>query len=153
MTTNGTVIIRTARVDELGAVARMYDWLFAPPGTPTPDWEPDSAAAALRRALASDAASVLIAEHDGELVGVCTVYQDFESVRFGKRAWIEDLAVDPERRSLGIGKNLLDAAKDWAQARGATRLELTSAEARTDAHRFYERELPSWRSICFGWQL
>ncbi|MGO9954849.1 MAG: GNAT family N-acetyltransferase [Solirubrobacteraceae bacterium] len=113
---------------------------------------PDRGAPALRRAVASHAASVLIAEHDDEW-GVCTVYEDLESVRFGKRAWIEDLAVDPERRSLGIGNNLLDAAKDWARARGATHLELASAEARTDAHRFYERELPSWRSICFGWEL
>jgi len=48
---------------------------------------------------------------------------------------------------------VLDAAKDWARARGATHLELDSAESRAAAHRFYERELPSWRSICFGWEL
>jgi GNAT superfamily N-acetyltransferase len=67
-----------------------------------------------------------------------------------RRIWVEDLAVDPERRSLGIGKLLLDAAKDWARTRGAFHLELDSAESRADAHRFYEREGPSWRSICFG---
>ena len=46
-----------------------------------------------------------------------------------------------------MGKALLDAAKDWARERGATHLELDSGEARTDAHRFYEREGPSWRSV------
>ena len=43
--------------------------------------------------------------------------------------------------------------KAWARERGATHLELDSAETRTDAHRFYERENPSWRSICFAWEL
>jgi GNAT superfamily N-acetyltransferase len=75
------------------------------------------------------------------------------SVRFGHRVWVEDLAVDPGRRSQGVGKLLLDAAKDWARARGATHLELDSAETRADAHRFYEREGPSWRSVCFAWEV
>ena len=40
-----------------------------------------------------------------------------------------------------------------ARERGATHLELDSAEARTDAHRFYEREGAAHRSISFGWDL
>ncbi len=104
-------------------------------------------------AVNSDAAVVLLAAVGDELVGFCTAYDELESVRFGRRVWVEDLAVDPERRSLGTGKRLLDAAKDWARARGASHLELDSAETRADAHRFYEREQPSWRSVCFGWEL
>ena len=79
--------------------------------------------------------------------------RDLHSVRFGYRAWIEDLAVAPDRRSAGIGKALLDAARAWARGRGATHLELDSAEARADAHRFYEREGAQYRSISFGWEL
>jgi GNAT superfamily N-acetyltransferase len=78
---------------------------------------------------------------------------DFDSVRFGRRCWVEDLAVDPQRRSEGIGKALLDAAKEWARGAGATHLELDSGLARTDAHRFYEREGLSWKSYSFGWEL
>ena len=48
-----------------------------------------------------------------------------------------------------MGKALLDAAKDWARERGATHLELDSAEARKDAHRFYEREGAGYRSYSF----
>ena len=62
-------------------------------------------------------------------------------------------SVAPTRRSLGVGKALLDAAKDWARERGATHLELDSGDTRTDAHRFYERERPSWTSRCFAWEL
>jgi GNAT superfamily N-acetyltransferase len=74
-------------------------------------------------------------------------------VRFGRRCWVEDLAVDPESRSQGIGAALLAEARRWAEARGATHLELDTAEARTDARRFYERERPSWRSISYAWRL
>ena len=66
---------------------------------------------------------------------------------------MEDLAVSPDHRSQGVGKALLDTAKNWACDRGATHLELDSGDARADAHRFYERELPSWTSRCFAWEL
>jgi GNAT superfamily N-acetyltransferase len=131
----------------------MYEWLFAPPGLRPPSWAHDRAVRAIGGLLASDSATVLVARLEGELVGFCTAYVDIESVRFGRRVWVEDLAVHPERRSQGIGKQLLEAAKDWARARGAGRIALESAEARTDAHRFYERERPSYRSIAFGWEL
>ncbi len=90
---------------------------------------------------------------DGALIGICTAYQDLHSVRYGYRVWVEDLAVDPGRRSQGVGKALMDAARDWARERGATHLELDSALARTDAHRFYEREGADYKSFSFGWEL
>jgi GNAT superfamily N-acetyltransferase len=146
-------VIREARADEAAALAAGYEWLFAPPGDRPPQWDPERAGSRLERLARADDATMLVADVDGEVVGICSVYLDIESVRFGRRAWIEDLAVHPEHRSAGHGKALLDAAKDWARARGATHLELDSGEARSDAHRFYERERPSWRSTCFGWEL
>jgi GNAT superfamily N-acetyltransferase len=144
------VDVRAARLDEVDAVLAAYQWLFDPPGSQPPMWDPMRAAERLAHAIGDENAEVLVA---GAIAGFCTVYCDIESVRFGRRAWVEDLAVDPEQRSLGIGKALLDAAKDWARERGASHLELDSAEVRADAHRFYEREQPSWRSVSFGWVL
>ena len=146
-------IVREAGLEDVAQVVAAYEWLFAPPGSRPADWDPERAAGAVRRAVASDATVVLVAAVDGELVGLCTAYDDIESVRFGRRVWVEDLAVHPDRRSLGVGKRLLDEAKRWACTRGATHLELDSAVTREDAHRFYERERPSSRSLCFGWDL
>jgi GNAT superfamily N-acetyltransferase len=146
--------VRAARPGEEERLIPLYEWLFAPPGSRPGAWDERRAAVALRQAIESHDSVVLVAEAEGgELVGICTGYQDLHSVRFGYRAWVEDLAVHPERRSEGIGKRLLDAAKAWARERGATHLELDSAETRAEAHRFYEREGPSWRSICFAWEL
>jgi GNAT superfamily N-acetyltransferase len=147
------VPVRPADPADADILTRAYEWLFEPPGAPPPAWDPARAADRLRRAATSDEAEVFVAEEDGELVGFCTVYLDIESVRFGRRAWVEDLAVHREHRSAGLGKGLLDAAKGWARARGATHLELDSAPTRVDAHRFYEREQPSWQSKSYGWLL
>jgi GNAT superfamily N-acetyltransferase len=148
-----TVEVRAARAGEEESIVPLYEWLFAPPGSRPAAWDERRAAVALRTAIGSHDACVLLADDGGELVGICTAYQDLHSVRFGYRAWVEDLAVHPDRRSQGIGAALLGAARAWARERGATHLELDSAEARTDAHRFYERVGAQYRSVCFGWEL
>jgi GNAT superfamily N-acetyltransferase len=148
--------IREAEPGEEGAVLVAYEWLFAPPGSRPPQWDEGRAKQRLAEAIASDRSAVFLAEDaddGGPPIALCTAYLDFNSVRFGLRCWVEDLAVDPARRSEGIGKALLDRARNWAAERGATHLELDSGEARTEAHRFYERERPSWRSISYGWEL
>ncbi len=145
--------VREALPAEVERVLGMYEWLFALPGSVPPRWDAERARAAIASAIEDPSAAVLVAEHRGELLGLCTAYLDMNSVRFGPRCWVEDLAVSPDHRSQGVGKDLLDAAKDWARQRGATHLELDSAEARADAHRFYERERPSWRSVSFAWEL
>ena len=145
--------VREALPAEVERVLGMYEWLFAPPGSLPPRWDADRARAAIAAAIDDPEAVVLVAENRGEVLGLCTGYLDMNSVRFGPRCWVEDLAVSPDHRSQGVGKALLDAAKNWARQRGATHLELDSAEARADAHRFYEREGPSWRSVCFAWEL
>jgi GNAT superfamily N-acetyltransferase len=171
--------VRAAEPGEEESIVPLYEWLFAPPGARPAAWDERRAAVALRQAIDSHDACVLVAvqlpaassqgaratDDPGEaricpgaagppaIVGFLTTYQDLHSVRFGYRAWVEDFAVDPGRRSRGVGKRLLDAAKDWARERGATHLELDSAEARRDAHRFYEREGAAYRAISFGWEL
>jgi GNAT superfamily N-acetyltransferase len=146
-------VIRAARADEAERLVSTYEWLFAPPGSQPPQWDPTRAEERLRALITGDRSEVFVADDGGEVVGICTVALDIVSVRFGQRAWVEDLAVHPDHRSAGHGKALLDAAKAWGRERGAAHLELDSGEARTDAHRFYEREQPSWRSINFGWEI
>ena len=145
------VEVRSADEDDIEALIAAYEWLFAPPGARPASWDERRAAVALRQTIESHDSAVLVADAAGRVVGFLTAYQDIHSVRFGHRAWIEDFAVDPGWRSQGIGKRLLDAAKAWARERGATHLELDSALARTDAHRFYEREGANRRSYSFGW--
>jgi GNAT superfamily N-acetyltransferase len=129
-----------------------YEWLFAPPGSVPPLWDDRRAAVALAQAIDSHDAAILVATgEDGAIIGFASGYLDIHSVRFGYRCWVEDLAVDPDRRSQGVGAALIDAMRGWARERGATHLELDSADARTDAHRFYVREGADPGSRSFRW--
>jgi GNAT superfamily N-acetyltransferase len=145
--------IREAIEDEVQRMLGMYEWLFEPPGYVPQGWDADRARDALREAIASDQSAVLIAERHGEPLGFVTAYLELNSVRFGQRCWIEDLAVSPEHRSEGVGGALLDAAAEWARDRGATHLELDTGLAREDAQRFYERRGEPQKGISYSWPL
>jgi GNAT superfamily N-acetyltransferase len=145
--------IRAARLGEEAALVPLYDWLFESPGRQPSQWDTKRAAVALREAIESHDALVLIAEAEGEPIGFCVAYQDIHSVRFGHRAWVEDLAVHPSHRSHGVGGRLLDAAQAWARERGATHFELDTGEGRPDSQRFYEQRHPSFRGRSYTWEL
>jgi GNAT superfamily N-acetyltransferase len=147
------VAVRAAVPGEEQAVLECYRWLFEAPGRTPPSWDTEGPRERLASAIAGEDSEILLALDSDQITGLCSAYIDLDSVRFGRRCWIEDLAVDPERRSQGIGKALLDAAKDWARQRGATHLELDTGLARTDAQRFYEREKPATTGYSYSWVL
>ena len=148
------VKIRAAGAEEIDAALKLYQWLFEPPGYPPRYWEETRAREALAETIEAESATVLVAESGvGELVGFITVYLDLNSVRYGQRAWVEDLAVDPSHRSAGIGKALLNGAKAWAKKHRATHLELDTGLSRTDAQRFYDREDPIAKGYSYSWAL
>src|SRR4051812_32090906 len=79
-----SVEIREAEAGEEERLVSLYEWLFAPPGSQPPAWDERRAAVALRQAIDSHDCAVIVAEgKEGELVGICTVYKDLHSVRFG----------------------------------------------------------------------
>jgi GNAT superfamily N-acetyltransferase len=147
------VEIREATAGEEEQLVHMYEWLFAPPGSKPSEWDAEEAGQRLSEAIAAPRSVILVAEDAGSLVAFCTAYLELNSVRFGQRCWVEDFAVDPARRSQGIGGSLLAAAQAWARRAGASHLELDSGLARTDAHRFYERAGGARQSYTFGWEL
>ena len=151
--TMATATVREAAPGEEAAILAMYEWLFEPPGYRPPRWDEQHARLALTEAIVSPSSAVFVAEEDDSLVGCCTAYLELNSVRFGQRCWIEDLAVDPGRRSAGIGGALLDAAADWARGAGATHLELDTGIARNDAQRFYEQRNPAAKGFSYTWLL
>jgi GNAT superfamily N-acetyltransferase len=81
---------------------------------------------------------VLVAQKDGEVVGVCQViiFRHFQHAG-GWCAELESVHVRDDLRSQGIGAQLLAGAEALARERGCYRVQLTSRNVREDAHRFY----------------
>ena len=67
---------------------------------------------------------VVVADESGKVVGFCAF----------KDGWIDHLYILPEYQGKGIGKSLLNRAKD-----GNSKLELWTFQRNTDAIKFYEK--------------
>ncbi len=148
-------IIREATTVDVPQIVDAYQWLFRPPGGVPPDWDETRARESVTKTIKSDESVffVAISSVDSTLVGICSGYMDINSVRYGRRCWIEDLAIDPETRSKGLGRQLIAEVRTWARERGATHLELDTGTAREDARRFYEQLEPDQTTIAYGWKL
>lgn len=132
--------IRPATLADETAVLDLIEELFQPPSNRPPGYTRDLGSRGIHWALDQPGADLLLAFDGLTLVGLSSVYADIQSIRFGRRCWLQDLVVRSDRRSEGMGAALIAASRDWARQYGCTHLELSSGAARTDAHRFYERE-------------
>jgi ribosomal-protein-alanine N-acetyltransferase len=56
----------------------------------------------------------------------------------GTIAYLQRLAVDPGRQRRGLGRRLVDDARQWASRRGASTMLVNTAVENTHALRFYE---------------
>jgi GNAT superfamily N-acetyltransferase len=89
--------------------------------------------------LEAGAGVAYLAERDGAPIGfVCLERPDQHG-----SVCVDNLHAFPEHKGRGAGSALLDAARNWALARAATRLHLLVLEGNTPAVGFYESR--GWR--------
>ncbi len=88
---------------------------------------------------------LLIAEAGPQAVGYAFVRLEPMSLVELRRAgaWLHDIYVDPQARSGGIGRRLLEAAKEAALALGSSSLMLSAASQNAAAQKLFERA--GWR--------
>jgi acetyltransferase len=89
-----------------------------------------------RRALDDPSRVVLVAELDGEIVGMAHLAPS-EAANATHRAEVQRVAVAAGARGRGVGRALMAAVEEEALRRGLTLLWLTT-HAGTDAADFYE---------------
>jgi len=95
---------------------------------------------ALHEILATWGNDVIVAELDGQAIGMCQLifFRHLQS-RGGLCAEVESMHVDDRFRSRGVGGRLLEEALARAREAGCYRVQLTSNKARVRAHEFYRR--------------
>lgn len=88
-------------------------------------------------AIQSSDDRVVVAERGGVVVGVAHLVARRSLVHGEREAWLGTLAVAPEARSTGVGRQLLDAVDREARLLGCSSIVLESSEWRLDAQRLY----------------
>ena len=141
-------VVRRATSQDLPTLGRLGTLLvqehhdfdgrrFLAPGIGTPD----GYAAFLGSLLADPAVVVLVAEHNGAVIGYAygaIEGTDYMSLR-GPAGVLHDLILDPGYRGRGVGRMLLSAMLSTLKSLGAPRVVFSTAERNEPAKRFFER--------------
>jgi GNAT superfamily N-acetyltransferase len=86
----------------------------------------------------SEHSKVLVADHDGEVLGFVAVHALPRFEHSDRIVRIMALVVDAGVRERGIGRLLMDAAESVGREVGAAFAEVTAGHHRPDARRLYE---------------
>lgn len=125
--------IRLAEQSDEASIAKLLGRL----GYPS---ELQEVRARITRLSALSSERVLVAEHEGDVVGVVSIHLAPMLHASGSVGWITALVVSEDHRGLGIGTRLMQEAEAWAWSQDCVKTEVTSGDHRADAHRFYESQ-------------
>ena len=84
-------------------------------------------------ALATPSSTVLLLAEDQEIIGAVMVGFD------GHRGWFYYLGVKPQHQNAGMGRQLIDAAENWLEERGAPKSMLMVRSSNTGVIEFYKK--------------
>lgn len=137
-------MIRRATAQDVAALVRLNAHLQAWHATHYPDSffpDPDPAALAawFAERLADPACTAFLAGEPAAGYGLCSL-QTRAASPFSpgyRRLMIDQIAVAPEARRQGLGRALLDAARQLARDLGAEEILLDTWEGNTEAHAFF----------------
>lgn len=96
----------------------------------------------LRQRVASGESVIFLATvvsaGESEDLGFTQLYPFFTSVGLARTWVLNDLFVRPDARGRGVGRALLERARDHARSTGARRVDLQTARTNTTAQALYE---------------
>jgi N-acetylglutamate synthase-like GNAT family acetyltransferase len=124
--------IRDARAEDAEALAELIGQL----GYPT---TAEAVARRVAQLQASDADRVVVAELDGEIVGLASLHVSLSVEYDEPAAKLSAIVVDERYRRRGIGEALVVELEAEARRLNCAVIFLTTAERRADAHAFYRR--------------
>jgi GNAT superfamily N-acetyltransferase len=124
------ITVRDAVPSDSALVAHLIQQL----GYPNPV---DIIAARMRSVTENGNGRVLVADDNGRVIAVATLYHIRTIHRPGDICRITAFVVDENVRGGGIGRQLVAAIEQHARDAGCARVEVTSAGQRTGAHAFY----------------
>jgi GNAT superfamily N-acetyltransferase len=139
------ILIRPAALADVPGLVKCSIGLFAEDSgtrddTMSQEWPRQHAAQSLTDGIADERRLVLAADLDGAVVGSLSgSLTEPSAMRSVRVATLISMYVMPERRSSGVGAQLVDAFRAWARENRADRITVTAYAANDRAIDFYRR--------------
>ena len=130
MTDQATILLRRAEASDAEAIATMFTDEGYPAG-------PSDIVARLGR-FASPDGHVVVAEHDGALLGFIAFHALPRFEHDDRIVRVLALVVDAGARERGVGRSLMAEAERVGREIGAAFIELTAGHHRPEARQLYE---------------
>ncbi|MFZ2634634.1 MAG: GNAT family N-acetyltransferase [Desulfosalsimonadaceae bacterium] len=80
-----------------------------------------------------------VAEHNREIIGMCSGQTLISTAEGGVVAMVEDLVVKTGWRGKGVGRMLLESMEAWSNSCGLKRLQLLADSENDPALEFYQK--------------
>lgn len=141
--------IRQATCDDIAALLELYREFHEYHVRSVPDrlrvperYDDEQTSEQIRHILSSDDAAIVVAESDGQLVGLAEVYLKRDDPHPATIAYthgyLQSLMVTEAMRGQSVGRQLVEAAHRWAKEHGATEMRLSTWEHTAGPQTFYE---------------
>jgi GNAT superfamily N-acetyltransferase len=133
-----SLVIRPLRREDEGAWRRLWRAYLAFYETELPD---EIYTAYFERLLGNDPQDFhgLVAEVDGEIVGLTHYLFHRHGWKIENVCYLQDLYADPDVRGIGVGRALIEAVYNAADAAGAPSVYWLTQDFNDTARRLYDR--------------
>lgn len=132
------MLIEKASLADINELSELLAMLFHQEVEFTPDYHKQ--ARALQAIIANPAIGlILVARHNGKLVGMVSLLFSISTALGGRVAWLEDMIILPTERGKGIGSSLLNAAISTAHDCACLRITLLTDSNNQAAQQFYKK--------------
>lgn len=132
------IFFRVAVIEDVPHLVEFLKILFTQEAEFTPDYKKQTLGLSLiiNNPIMGE---IIVAEHGGNVVGMVNILYTISTAEGSKVALMEDLVVNPDYRSVGIGSSLVNQAIQHCEDLGLKRITLLTDHDDQKVITFYKR--------------
>lgn len=141
--------IRHATIEDSAVIAQLMAQLIEASGYEDLQVSPGQIEESLRKMADSHAYQVLLAEEQGQVVGLLSLSFRHTLFHPALSAFIDELVVEQSHRRRGVGRQLVAEAIERCRAAGCCEIEVSTERSNEAAQKFYRQHGFSHEAVLF----
>jgi ribosomal protein S18 acetylase RimI-like enzyme len=141
--------IRLATIEDSAVIAQLMTQLIEVGGYESRQVPPEQIENNLRKMADSDVYQVLLAEDEGQVVGLLGLSFRHTLFHPAPSALIDELVVEQGHHRRGVGRQLIAEAIERCRAAGCCEIEVSTERSNEIAQEFYRRHGFSHEAVLF----